>query len=262
MMRPIGLFDSGLGGLSVMKELIRKLPYENMVYFGDSAHLPFGNKSKETILSTSLECSRFLMDQDIKLLVIACHTACSYALESIQEMLPIPVIGVIDPGIAEIEQFERVAILATTGTIQSGVYQSKIRPETKVTPIACPLFVPLVEEGFHNHPAAKMIAESYLLSIVGKVDAALLGCTHYPFLKETLQSVLGSDIKLIEPAKSCAETVSKYLLVKNLLNRQTTNPHYQFFTSDDPKKFQMHGEFFLGSTIENVEKKQEIMKLF
>jgi glutamate racemase len=252
--QPIGLFDSGFGGLTVMKEVALALPQENLVYFGDTAHLPYGNKSPETILQFALNNATFLMNQNIKLLVIACHSACSHALQTLQEKLPIPVIGITEAGLRLAEQREKIAILATTSTIQSGIYQKALSHKEHFA-IDCPLFVPLIEEGYHDHPSTRLIAESYLNSIQGKVDSILLACTHYPLIKPTLEKIFGPTVSLIEPAKLCAEQVRLYLTHNHLLNTQTEFPSLKFYVSDDPEKFKRLGKIFFGKAIEKVEKK-------
>ena len=259
---PIGLFDSGFGGLTVMKELSRFLPRENLIYLGDSAHLPYGNKSPETVIDYALECALFLKAQNIKLLIIACHTACSHALKIVEEKLSIPVIGVINPGIEKALQFGKIAILATQSTINSGIYQKEISPYAHIFPKACPLFVPLIEEGYHDHPLSQLIANEYLSCFKNQIDAALLACTHYPLLKKTITTVLGEGVQLIDPATPTAQNALDYLLNRKLLNNQNKKPLYQFFTSGDPEKFSLVGKNFWGSSIEKVEKKQEFMKLF
>ena len=241
-----------------MKEVSRLLPNEDLIYLGDTANLPYGNKSPQTVLQFSLENARFLLQKNIKLLVIACHTASSHALEVIQSQMPIPVIGVVIPGLELIKTYKRIAILATTSTIESGIYQSLIRkqnPKAQIFPVACPLFVPLIEEGFADHPSALLIAEKYLSPLKGTIDAALLACTHYPLMRATIQKALGDNVILIEPARQCALQVHKYLSARALFNDQTTEPRYEFYASDDPEKFRKFGEMFLSSTIERVEKK-------
>lgn len=257
MERPIGLFDSGFGGLTVMKEVAKLLPYENLIYLGDTAHLPYGNKSPDTVIRYALENTDFLMKRGIKLLMIPCHTACCHALTILQKQLPIPVIGVIQPGLELIKEIERIAILGTTSTIESGLYQSMIlkqNPKAVLFPKACPLFVPMIEEGFHRHPSMDLIAESYLESLKDKVDAALLACTHYPLIRSTVQKVFGPKVTLIEPAEMCAIQAKEYLTKANLLNLKTTTPKREFFSTDDPEKFRKFGEIFFGSSIERVEK--------
>lgn len=265
MDRAIGLFDSGFGGLTVMREVARLLPYENLIYLGDTAHLPYGNKSPEAVIRFSLENATFLMDKEIKLLMIPCHTACCHAISLLQKELPIPVIGVIQAGLDLVKNFDRIAVLGTSSTIDSGLYQTLIEkqnPKVAVFPKACPLFVPLIEEGFYNHPSIGLIAESYLEPLKGNIDAALLACTHYPLIRFTLQKVFGPQVALIEPAERCAMQAKDYLSKAKLLNPQRKKPIYQFFATDDPEKFRRLGEVFFGSLIERVEKKQELMKLF
>jgi glutamate racemase len=257
MKSPIGLFDSGFGGLTVMREVIRLLPHESLIYLGDTARLPYGNKSPETVLQYAVENSRFLLQKGIKLLIIPCHTACSHALQHLREILPIPVIGVTEAGVDLLKNYSRIAILATQSTIESEVYQNKIReslPHAKLFAKACPLFVPLVEEGFYNHVSAELIAENYLSSLKGKIDAALLACTHYPLIRSPIQKVLGPEVELIEPASACALKAQEILTQLNLLNHDKT-PSYEYYVSDAPEKFRTLGEIFLGKKIEKVEKK-------
>ncbi|MBI2742298.1 MAG: glutamate racemase [Chlamydiales bacterium] len=255
----IGIFDSGFGGLTVLRALIDELPFENFIYFGDTARLPYGNKSADTIRNYARENSSFLLKSQIKLLVIACHTACSYALEELSSTLSIPVIGVIPPSIdelARLKQNKRIAILGTRGTIASGVYQEKIAgllPETEIFAIPCPLFVPLVEEGYTEHLLTKLAVQEYLNPLKEKnLDAALLGCTHYPLLQQTIKGELGDQVVLIDPGVSCAKETRKILIEKDLVNKQTTFGEVQFFVSDDPEKFQKLGKNFLNQKIKNV----------
>lgn len=237
-----------------MREVARLLPHENLIYLGDTAHLPYGNKSPQTVLQFALENSSFLMGKNIKLLVVACHTASSHALRALQNALPIPVIGVIQPGVELVKPFRRIAILGTTSTIESGVYQSLIleqNPEAIIYPKACPLFVPLIEEGFYNHPAAALIARAYLEPLQGQIDAALLACTHYPLIRSILQDVLGPAVVLLEPAAMCASLVKSSLAQQKIGGK----PSYEFYATDDPEKFRRFGNIFFGSDIEKVEKK-------
>lgn len=257
MEAPIGLFDSGFGGLTVMKELVKLLPNEHLIYLGDTANLPYGNKSPETVIRCARANAAFLMERGIKLLIIPCHTACCHALEILSKELPIPVVGVIEPGLKLIREFKRVAILGTSSTIQSGLYQNELRklnPNVEIFAKACPLFVPLIEEGFHEHITAKLIAGHYLEELKGKIDAALLACTHYPLLRGILEAELG-NAALIEPAGPCAQIVKEILIRKNQLRTEKENPVYQFFASDDPEKFRSFGKLFFGNAIEKVEKK-------
>lgn len=260
--RSIGIFDSGFGGLTVMRAIIDLLPQENIVYLGDTAHLPYGEKSPEAIRSFSLTYSNFLVEQNIKLLVIACHTACTVAFDLIQECLPIPVVGVIEPAIAHLEtvvQHGDIVILGTRRTIESKVYQKKIKqrmPSNHLIAVACPLFVPLIEEGWHEHKLAELAVLEYLGHLQGKtIDAVLLACTHYPLLKSLLEKNLVGEktIAFIDPAMSCAQSIKKVLTEKVLLNSSTVHPSYKFFVTDDPDKFQKLGKNFLQISIPQVE---------
>jgi glutamate racemase len=227
-----------------------------MVYLGDTARLPYGDKSPETIIQFCLNNADFLLQKQIKLLIIACNTACSHALEILQKKLPIPVFGVIDPGfqlLVKSTKSKRVAILGTVSTIQSGVYQKLIQqydPAIQVFPIACPLFVPLIEEGYLNHQATQLIAQEYLSDL--NVDAALLACTHYPLIKEILHNVLGSEVALIEPASTLAGQIQNFLLMHSLQNDQIIKPTYEFYASDNPDKFRRLGKLFFQQGLEKV----------
>lgn len=262
MKRPVGFFDSGFGGLSVLKELTRILPNENLIYLGDTANLPYGNKSPQTVMDLALQNGLFLQNLGIKLLVIPCHTACCHAMERLQAKLSIPIIGVVEPALELVKEIDRIAVLATTSTIESRFYQKLIaqqNPKAEIYPTACPLFVPMIEEGFHEHPSMELIARAYLNDLRGKVDGAILACTHYPLIREVIQKILG-DVLLIEPASRCALLVKEALEKKHLLNRQTEKPSYQFFATDDAEKFKRLGAIFLGSSIEKVEKIKNLCK--
>lgn len=253
---PIGLFDSGFGGLTVMKELYRLLPNENLIYLGDTANLPYGSKSPSTIIEYAKKNGQFLMKKGIKLLIIPCHTACCHALQILQNELPIPVIGVIEPGITLVKPFKRIAVLGTTSTIESGLYQHLIlkqNPKMVVLAKACPLFVPLVEEGFHEHESARLIAKKTLEEIKGRIDAVLLACTHYPLMRKVLKEELGDDVVLIEPAYACAQRALETLTQSQMLRLSKERPTHQFYVTDDPKKFQKLGKIFWGNSIETVE---------
>jgi glutamate racemase len=254
---PIGLFDSGMGGLTVLREVASLLPNEHLIYLGDTARLPYGNKSPEAIVQFALDNADFLLQQKIKLLIISCHTACSYAFERLQKTLPIPVLGVTMPGLqalVETTKSREVAVLGTQATIASGLFQCLLKERGLIThPIACPLFVPLVEEGLQNHSAAKIIAQHYLAPLLAtKVDAVLLACTHYPLLKTILREVLGPEIQLIEPARATAMAARTLLEEQNLLNQSTATPSYQFYASDDPEKFRHLAKLFFPYSIERV----------
>ncbi|MBI3508550.1 MAG: glutamate racemase [Chlamydiia bacterium] len=255
----IGLFDSGVGGLTVLKEVARQLPYEKLIYFGDLAHLPYGNKSSQAIIRYSIENTMFFMEKKVKMLIVACNTASVYSLEILQKVAPFPVIGVIDCSIQQLIQSTRsqeIAVLGTAGTIASQVHQRRllaIAPNIKVHSIACPLFVPLVEEGMFEHPATELIVEHYLAPLQKTAtDAVLLACTHYPLLQNTIQKIVGPNIALIEPAQACASQAKALLHEKKLLNPDTTSSPPEFYSSDIPEQFQKLASLIFGSQIEKV----------
>lgn len=242
-----------------MKEVVKHLPYENIVYFGDTARLPYGNKSPQAILRYTLENVSFLLDQKIKILIVACFTASSHALETLEQKLSIPVIGVIQSGFETLmnaTRSKKVAILGTASTIKSGILQSLITkqdPSAIVYPIACPLLAPLIEEGLIDHPATRMIVEHYLSPLKEKdIDATLLACTHYPLIRQAIQEVLGPSVQLIEPAECCALKAKEWLESKGMLNRIQSKPVYEFFASDDPEKFRCLAHQFLGAEVKEV----------
>lgn len=241
---PIGVFDSGVGGLTVMREVMKLMPYENIVYFGDTARVPYGNKGAETIIRYALEIGSFLQSHHVKMLVVACNTASSYAIEVLKRKLKIPVIGVIEAGAAKAAATtinQRIAVLGTRATIQSKAYQIHIQgllPKSLVLSIACPLFVPLVEEGFQDHPSTHLIVQEYLKDLHhAQIDTLLLGCTHYPFLSSAIQSCVGSGVTLIDSSQSCAEHIKKIL--DNLqINAPLSQKGIQrYYVSDNPTKF-------------------------
>jgi glutamate racemase len=256
----IGIFDSGIGGLTVMKELMKALPYEPMTYFGDTARLPYGAKSREVIIRYSIENAIFLMEQNIKMLVVACNTASTFALERLQQMFNVPVLGVIEPGAekaAKTTTNRHIAVLGTDGTIKAGVYPQKIKrhlPDAQVLSVACPLFVPLVEERFVHHPAAKLIVKEYLQPLHDHpIDTILLGCTHYPILKRLIQEELGNHIKIVDSASSCAENVVWTLKNHDLLASGNHPANCRYFVSDDPKKFRDNAQNVFGFTLPEVQ---------
>lgn len=254
----IGVFDSGIGGLTVVKELSRHLPYENIVYFGDTARLPYGIKSKEAIIRFSLENVLFLLRQNVKLIVIACNTSSSIALPELQKHFNLPIIGVLQPGIkrALIETKTRcIGVIGTRATIRSHAYEDKLKaldPFVKVISKECPLFVPLVEEGWANTRVTLDIALHYLASFKNNnVDTLILGCTHYPLLKSAIQKVLGKGVTLIDSAKQVALEVSDILKAKGILNKNR-HPEYSFYVSDTLTNFSILGKRFLGKNLKNV----------
>lgn len=257
---PIGMFDSGIGGLTVFKALRMKLPFEEMIYFGDTARMPYGDKSRETVSRYSMENVVFLMEQEIKLLIIACNTACSaLSLDKLRKIFNIPVMGVIEPGAkkaVEVTKNGRIAVLGTKGTIASSAYQKAIHellPSAEVISIACPLLAPLVEEGLYNHPATRLILEEYL-SLLKKdpVDTLLLGCTHYPPLKGLIQEIVGKGVEIVDSANTCAEKVAEILQQQGLENRVNKRVSEKFFVSDNPEKFRSLGQYFIDRELPSI----------
>lgn len=264
---PIGMFDSGVGGLTVMREVMRSLPYETIYYFGDTAHFPYGNQSSEAIIAYSRANAHFLLEQKIKLLVIACNTASAQALSIIKDLCPIPVIDVISAGVEKITSlFQRgsIAILGTKGTIRAGVYQQQIKekaPNIQIYPLACPLLAPLVEEQFTHHPAANLIVEEYLKPLRDKdLDAVLLGCTHYPFLIDHIRAVLGDDVQIVDSASACAWMIEEELKKNDLLAPPAFPSHHYFVTSDW-EEFQRTGGQFLQQCPSNISLIEDMQKV-
>lgn len=244
---PIGIFDSGVGGLTVAREIMRQIPNERLVYFGDTARVPYGNKSKETITKYSKQIIRFLKTRNVKAIVVACNTASAYALDEIEKELDIPIIGVVKPGAkvaAEVTRNKKVGVIATAGTIQSRIYAEYIEgidKEIRVIGKACPLFVPLVEEGLLEDPVTDEIATRYLNELKDlDIDTLILGCTHYPLIRSTLGRIMGEKVTLVNPAYETAVELRALLEREGLLNPSTnrlgTN-QYQFFVSDGADKF-------------------------
>jgi glutamate racemase len=257
----IGVFDSGVGGLTVVKELTRHLPHENIVYFGDTARVPYGTKSAETILRYATENAIFLLKHKVKCIVIACNTATAYALEQLQHLFRVPVIGVINPGVKaalQTSKNHRIGIIGTTGTIQSGVYQNEIikhSPNAKVFAQSCPLFVPLIEEGLLSHEATKILIKEYLAPLMKEsIDTLLLGCTHYPLLAEQIQDVVGGDVTVINSAEACANEVKALLQDKQLAGNMIQSGVNRFFVSDDPHKFEAMAARFFGTPLSHIER--------
>ena len=258
--RPIGVFDSGIGGLTVAHEVIRQLPNERIVYFGDTARVPYGPKSPETVRRYSSEIAGFLERQDVKAIVIACNTATAHALPMLRDSLSMPVIGVVEPGArAAVRRSAggHIGVIGTEGTIRSGAYERAIRalkPDARITTRACPLFVPLVEEGWVNHPAACLVAQEYLAPLIAQeIDALVLGCTHYPLLKTLLASVLGPNVALIDSAAETAAEIGSVLRANDLEAPPGSVPDHRFIASDDPQQFLRLGQRFLGDAIETVD---------
>jgi glutamate racemase len=260
MKKAIGVFDSGVGGLTVAKELIRQLPFEDIIYFGDIARVPYGIKSKETVIRFSIENILFLLKQDVKLICVACNTVSSVALPIIKSHFKVPIVGVISPGVREAvyaTQNKRIGVIGTRGTIKSQTYENEIKQldsKVKVISVACPLFVPFVEEGWLSGDVVLQVARTYLKPLKNAdVDTVILGCTHYPLLKPVIRQVLGKDVELIDSAKQVAMEVKKILAQDGLLNGRGSAKH-KFYVSDNPQWFSSLAQRFLGQAVRGVSK--------
>lgn len=263
---PIGVFDSGIGGLTVVREILRVLPTEDIVYLGDTARVPYGIRSPETVMRYALECTRFLLAKGIKLLVIACNTVSAVALDEImKEARPVPVIGVIGPGAraaSRATKNSKIGVIGTEAAIKSGAYQRAIgatgatgsfKGHVEVITRACPLFVPLVEEGWLEGPVPELVASSYLSEIKAEgIDTLVLGCTHYPLLKPVIAKTMGAGVALIDSATETAEAVRAELESKDMKNIR--GGLLKSYVTDDPGRFKVVGERFLAKEILNIEK--------
>ena len=256
--KPIGVFDSGMGGLTVMRALMERLPHESFVYLGDTARLPYGSKSADVVTRYAVQCARALTAHDIKLLVVACNTASSTALPALtQTLAPTPVIGVIEPGAeAAIAAAPsgRIAVIATEGTVRGGAYSRAIlarNSDARVTQQACPLFVALAEEGMTTGPIPELVAKQYLDAMLGeaKPECLVLGCTHFPALKETIARVAGPNVVLVDSAATTAKSVERLLGEKNIAREGGTPEPPRFLATDAPERFARVGEIFLGRKI-------------
>ena len=259
--KPIGVFDSGIGGLTVVKALMQDLPGESIVYFGDTARVPYGSKSKATIVKFSLENVEFLLRVGVKCIVIACNTSSSWALPTLRKYFKVPIIGVIRPGaVAAVRQTrtKRIGVIGTSATIHSRAYEATIKridPTMAVFSQRCPLFVPLVEEGWLNGTICGAVAEEYLRPLQQQqIDTLILGCTHYPLLTATIQQVMGPEVALVDSAKQTVVEVRGVLMGTDLLHDRKLQPRYRFFVTDEPDHFTALGERFLGTAIRSVER--------
>ena len=256
---PIGVFDSGLGGLTVAHAIMRQLPAENLVYFGDTARVPYGPKSPDTVRRYSHEIAAYLLEQGVKAIVVACNTATAHALPMLKAELDVPVIGVVEPGAraaVRASRSGRIGVIATAGTIKSGAYVRAIEAESstaRVTARACPLFVPLVEEGWTDHEATWSVAREYLAPFThDEVDTLVLGCTHYPLLKPLIGEIVGRSVRLIDSAEETAIDTRR-MLAEHSLAAESGEGTYRFVASDDQQQFLTLGQRFFGDTIERVE---------
>jgi glutamate racemase len=254
----IGLFDSGIGGLTVLQQITEALPRENTVYLGDTARAPYGTKSVETVLRYSFENTAFLVEKGVKIVVVACNTSTAIALDALRQEHSVPVIGVIGPGVKRalaVTRNKKIGVIGTEATIQSGAYTRALKaqdPEVEVYSRACPLFVPLVEEGWTDNAVVKMTVEAYLGSLKQSgIDTLVLGCTHYPLLKKTIRQFLGRGVRLIDSAQAIAKEVA-VLLEKRSLARKNGNGAHSFFVTDAPDRFVKVGRRFLGEKVESA----------
>ena len=260
---PVGVFDSGVGGLTVAREIMRNLPSEKIVYFGDTARVPYGSKSKETVIRYSRQIIRFLQEQQVKAIVVACNTASAFALDTVRDEFDIPIIGVIESGAkvaAARTRNKRVGIIGTVGTVGSGIhaqYLKKLDPEITVFGKACPLFVPIVEEGWLHDPVTVEVASRYLKELQDKdVDTLILGCTHYPLIRSTIRQVMGEEVCLVNPAYETALELGKLLEEQGLSSTGTEQKEfpYRFYVSDLADEFKEFANSILPYDVEMTKK--------
>ena len=254
--RPIGVFDSGVGGLTVFRAVEQAVPGESLIYVGDTARVPYGTKSPKTVERYALQAARFLREHRIKLLVVACNTASSVALDPLAQAADAPVMGVIEPGARQavaLSKSGRIGVIGTRATVDSGAYPSAIRamrPGVEVISRACPLFVPLAEEGWEGDDVVPRVARRYLAPLQeARIDTLVLGCTHYPLLRGTIGEVMGPSVRLVDSAESTAAEVRERLERDPQRASGQGQGHRRFFVTDDPEPFQQVAERFLGRTI-------------
>ena len=255
----IGVFDSGVGGLTVAREIIRQLPEESITYFGDTARVPYGSKSKDTIIRYSRQIIRFLKTKNVKAIVVACNTASAFALDTIEKEIDIPIIGVVKPGAksaVESTKNKRIGIIGTEGTIKSELYTQYIHsidPEITVVGKACPLFVPLVEEGMLHDSVTDEVASRYLESMKEEnIDSLILGCTHYPLLRSTVGKIMGPEVNLVNPAYETAISLDGHLRQNGIRADKDAKPEYEFYVSDAEEKFKEFANSIMPLHIEKI----------
>ncbi len=259
--KPIGVFDSGIGGLTVVKRIAAVLPEENIVYFGDTARVPYGSKSNATVIEYSIEDAKFLMQKNVKAIVVACNTASSIAMEELKKIFSVPIIGMIEPGAqtaVRTTKNNRIGVIGTRATISNKAYSNKIKemhPESEVFEKACPLFVPLAEEGWIDHKATYEIAEEYLKELrEEKIDTLVLGCTHYPILSKVIQEVIGENVTLVDSGIAAADIIRNELDRTDLHTNGYSIGNQELYVSDIPTKFREVAELFLGNPVKEVHK--------
>lgn len=259
--KPIGVFDSGIGGLTVVKRLASMLPAENLIYFGDTARVPYGSKSNSTVIEYSLQNAHFLIEKNVKAIVVACNTASSVAIQELKNNFAVPIIGMIEPGAKYALSHSsngRIGVIGTRATISNQAYSKEIKKlnqDIDVFEKACPLFVPLAEEGWIEHKATYEIAEEYLKDLRElNIDTLILGCTHYPILAKVIQEIIGENVKLIDSGIASAEVVRGEISRVGFETNSFGTGNHQFFVSDIPAKFQEVAELFLGRPINDIHK--------
>jgi glutamate racemase len=259
--KPIGVFDSGIGGLTVVKRIAASLPEENIVYFGDTARVPYGSKSNDTVIEYSIEDARFLMQKNVKAIVVACNTASSVALEKLKKMFDVPIIGMIEPGAltaVRTTKNNRIGVIGTRATVSNKAYSNRIRklnPDMQVFETACPLFVPLAEEGWIDHKATYDIAGEYLNELREEnIDTLVLGCTHYPILSKVIQEVIGENVTLVDSGIAAAEMIRQELDRTDLHTNSYSTGNQELYVSDIPTKFREVAGLFLGNSVNEVHK--------
>lgn len=259
-LRPIGIFDSGIGGLTVVREVFQQLPAESVVYFGDTARVPYGTKSAQSVQRFAIQDAMFLMQHDVKMIIVACHTASAIALDLLIRQFHLPILGVTEPGVeAALKKTSnyKIGVIGTRGTIHSRAYDRYIhliQPEASLLTRACPLFVPLAEEGWLDTPVTEQIAQIYLEPMrKAGMDTLILGCTHYPLLKPVIHRIMGPAVQLIDSAEETIRVVQQILIDKQIDNQGNKKPDHRFFVSDIPDQFQKIGERFLGRSLQTVE---------
>ncbi len=258
--RPIGVFDSGIGGLTVVREIMEILPYEEIVYFGDTARVPYGTKSEDVVKRFALEDSYFLLEHKVKAIVVACNTVSSTAIHLLRKNLPVPVIGVIEPGVEKalkITKNKKIGVIGTATTIRSGRYKSELLKKMNDLSIVeqpCPLFVPLVEEGLIEDEATYLIARRYLLPLLeNKIDTLILGCTHYPLLKNVIMQIMGKEVALVDSGQEAARKLKELLSNNQMESDRQIRPKHRFYVSDLPYRFQEIAERFLRKSLPHIE---------
>jgi glutamate racemase len=258
---PIGVFDSGIGGLTVVAKLTKYLPQESIIYLGDTARLPYGNKSKETVLKFTKQAIEFFLAKQVKMIIIACNTSSSLALPLLESNLELPIMGVINPGVEEaikVTRTRKIGVIGTRATISSNAYQNLLKlkdSEIKVYAVSCPLFVPLVEEGWGEDEVAYRVASRYLKELKEKnIDTLILGCTHYPLLKDIIKRVIGEHVALIDSAKAVAYKAKSVMVNLGITNSIKHSPLYEFYVTDEPQQFKKIAKLFLDIEVENVKK--------